>query len=364
MRGALLVPFLTAALGFSSAARADGPGEGREAQAEDLFQRAKAAMARSDYKSACPMLAESYRLVPGGGTLQNLAVCYEEEGKIAFAYNRFNELRASAKKADREDRVKLAEEHIAKLGPRISRLRLVVPEASRTPGLTIKVDGEEYGEASWNAGIALNTGTHVVIASAPGKRPLELRRKLDDEGVTDSLELPKLVDAPRSASQAPPNAQAGASLADLDRVSANRALRTTGFVVGGIGLATAALGGVFGVLTLTTNNAAKSACRDNTGGVLSTKVDPSGKVYDTGAEFDERGVCYGQTPAYRTANDLHDRANTYGTVSTILVPVGLVGLALGSYFVFTSSKDSARSPSTRAFVMPTLGGATLVGEFQ
>ena len=321
-------------------------------------------MARSDYTSACPMLAESYRLVPGGGTLQNLAICYEEEGKVAFAYKSFNELRASAQKAGRDDRVKLAEEHIAKLAPRISRLRILVPETSRAPGLTVTVDGEEYGEASWNVGIALNAGTHVVRASAPGKKAVELRRKLDDEGATESLELPKLLDAPPGTLHPIPGSASGVSLADLDRLSTNRALRTTGFVVGGIGLATAAIGGVFGVLTFTTNSAAKNACRDNTGGTLSTKIDPSGKVYDTGAEFDERGVCYGQTPAYRTANALHDRASNYGTVSSILVPVGLAGLALGSYLIFRSTKDSARAPSTRAFVLPTLGGAALVGEFQ
>jgi hypothetical protein len=60
------------------------------AQAEDLFQRAKTAMERREYRAACPMLAESYRLAPAGGTLQNLAVCYEAEGKVAFAFARFN----------------------------------------------------------------------------------------------------------------------------------------------------------------------------------------------------------------------------------------------------------------------------------
>lgn len=342
---------------------AEGPTAGQDAQAEDLFQRAKAAMARKDYKDACPMLAESYRLAGGGGTLQNLATCYEEEGKVAFAYNRFSELRTMSLKANRQDRVKLADEHIAKLKSRISRLRVRIPDANRVPQMKISVDGDDFGEPSWDAGIVVNTGTHVVRVSAPGKKPVELKKKVEDEGTLEVVEVPKLADEKLAPVVPPPSS--GPTLDDLDRVSARRALRTTGFVVGGIGLATALAGGVFGVLTISTNNAAKSACRDNTGGTLSTKG-----IYDTGAEFDSTGQCFGQTPAWGRANELHGRASTFGTVSTVLVPVGLVGLALGGYFIYSTSSESMDEPKPKpsqrasAKLLPTLGGALLVGEFE
>jgi hypothetical protein len=100
-RHSLVLAAALAVFAVSSEARADGPSAAQDAQAEDLFQRAKALMAQSRYREACPMLAESYKLAGGGGTLQNLAVCHEEEGKVAFAYNRFVELRALSLKANR-----------------------------------------------------------------------------------------------------------------------------------------------------------------------------------------------------------------------------------------------------------------------
>ena len=259
---------------------AEGPSAGQEAQAEDLFQRAKAAMARKEYKEACPMLAESYRLAGGGGTLQNLAICYEEQGKVAFAYNRFNELRALSQKANRPERVKLADEHIAKLKDRISRLRVRVAPANKVTGMKVAVDGDDYGEASWELGIVVNTGTHVVQVSAPGKKTIELKKKVDDEGSLETVEVPTLADAPVTAAPkvAPSN---GATLEELDRLASQRALRTTGFVIGGIGLATAGAGGVFGILAITTNNAAKGVCQDNTSGTVLTNRGP----YDSAAEI-------------------------------------------------------------------------------
>ncbi|HRH00526.1 MAG TPA: hypothetical protein PLR99_29980, partial [Polyangiaceae bacterium] len=156
------------------------PSPAQLAQAEDLFQRAKTAMERREYRAACPMLAESYRLAPAGGTLQNLAVCYEAEGKVAFAFARFNELRSLSQKTNRDDRVRLADEHLAALAPRISRLRVVLP-ASASAGTTVSVDGDPYGAASLRAGIALDVGEHVVRVAAPGKREATLRARIAAE---------------------------------------------------------------------------------------------------------------------------------------------------------------------------------------
>lgn len=345
---------------------ADEPSPAHLAQAEDLFQRAKTAMVRRDFAAACPMFDESYRLAPAGGTLQNLAVCYEEQGKVAFAFARFNELRSLSQKANREDRVRLADEHIAALAPRISRLRVVLPP-SPSPSTTVLVDGDPYGAASRSSGIALNVGEHVVRVSAPGKREATLRVTIAAEGAITTLEVPALADVPGArpgAARPIAGTRDDATLEDLDRVAGARARRTTGLVIGGVGLATLAAGGVFGVLTITTNDAAKNACRDNTGGALSTKTDASGVAYDTGLDFDPRGVCYGQTTPWRTANDLHDRASFFGTLSTVLIPLGLVGLAVGGTLVYSSAKTGARGRAITAVLTPAADGLRLQGEFQ
>ena len=357
----------------SSQARADGPSAAQDAQAEDLFQRAKALMAQSRYKEACPLLAESYRLAGGGGTLQNLAVCHEEEGKVAFAYNRFVELRALSLKANRQDRVKLADEHLAKLKDRLSRLEIHFV-GGKAPGTTVFIDGDAYGETSWEAGILVNTGTRTVRVEAPGKKPLELKKKVEDEGKTERLDVPKLEDLPVTKAP-PPGPAAGPSLEELDRVAGQRALRTTGFVIGGLGIATGIAGGIFGVLAITKNQAAADVCAD-TGDPTKVNAGP----FDDDTKFIRAGGgCFAPkdstNPDLDKANGLRDDARTFANVANVLVPVGVVALGVGAYLVIRGSQTAEapkkperasvpRGAPVRASLTPSFGGLQLQGEFQ
>lgn len=367
---------LSAALATSlvaSVARADGPSAAQDAQAEDLFQRAKALMAQSRYKEACLLFAESYRLAGGGGTLQNLALCHEEEGKVAFAYNRFVELRALSLKGNRPDRVKLADEHIAKLKGRLSRLEIHFV-GGKAPGTTLSIDGDAYGETSWEAGILVNTGTRTVRIEAPGKKPVELKKKIEDEGKTERLDVPKLEDLPVTKAP-PPGPAAGPSLEELDRVAGQRALRTTGFVIGGLGIATGIAGGVFGVLAITKNQAAADVCAD-TGDPAKVNAGP----FDDDNKFIRAGGgCFapkGSTnPDLDKANGLRDDARTFANVANVLVPVGVVALGVGAYLVIRGSQAAEppkkperasvpRGAPVRASVTPSFGGLQIQGEFQ
>lgn len=373
-RFSLVLAASLAVSAVSSQARADGPSAAQDAQAEDLFQRAKALMAQSRYREACPLLAESYRLAGGGGTLQNLAVCHEEEGKVAFAYNRFVELRALSLKANRQDRVKLAEEHLAKLKDRLSRLEIHFV-GGKAPGTTVFIDGDAYGETSWEAGILVNTGTRTVRVEAPGKKPLELKKKIEDEGKTERLDVPKLEDLPVTKAP-PPGPAAGPSLEALDRVAGQRALRTTGFVIGGLGIATGIAGGIFGVLAITKNQAAADVCAD-TGDPAKVNAGP----FDDGKPIRAGGGCFapreGDRPSadLSNSNALRDDARTFANVANVLVPVGVVALGVGAYLVIRGSQTAEppkkperasvpRGAPVRASLTPSFGGLQLQGEFQ
>src|SRR5256885_11898030 len=93
-----------------------------EARADALFREAKALMAEGKVGVACRKLEEAKHLAVGGGTVLALALCHEQEGRGATALVDFREALALAVDAKRGDRVRLAEEHLARLEANVSRL--------------------------------------------------------------------------------------------------------------------------------------------------------------------------------------------------------------------------------------------------
>jgi hypothetical protein len=288
------------------------------ADAEDLFRRAKALMAAKRYGDACPLLKESNRLDPGMGTRLNLALCYEANGQIALAWGEFRAVEQQARAANppKEERIKLARDHADKLEPRVSHLRLRVPDAARAPGLAIKVDGEDKREPTWGS-IAVDTGSRQVEVSATGKKTATLKVRVESEGANVDVIIPALEDLPKT--QPPQAASPSANMDELEEYASNRARRTTGFVVGGIGLATAAAGGVFGVLAMTSGADAKDKC-------------PS--------------PCIRGTDQANASDQATDKALIFANVANVLIPLGVIGAAIGGYLVLSAG------PTEKVAIVP------------
>jgi hypothetical protein len=193
----------------SESAHAQGTDTDRQI-AETLFEQGRALMDAKKYAEACPKLAESQRLDPGGGTLLNLAVCHELEGKTATAQTEFKEALGQAARDGRADREELAREHLTALEKRIIRIQVVVPK----PDVTITLDASKLAPAAWGVAIAVDPGEHRVVAEAPGATRWQSIVDAREEGRTYRVDVPSL-DAQRSAS---PNASDARPHAQVERV--------------------------------------------------------------------------------------------------------------------------------------------------
>jgi hypothetical protein len=249
MRSRIACSVAAAAILAAGTARAD-PTAQQRAVAEALFKEAKALMKRGKIPEACEKLASSYEIDPAGGTLLNLAMCHEIEGKTATAWTEFHEALAMAKKAKRDDRQKAANEHIAALEGRLSRLTLALPAASAAPDLEVRVDGVVIAPAAIGTPIPVNPGDHVVAATAPGKKPWETKISLK-ESQNQALVLPVLESSAPPPPPEPPKAAASWQ-------------KPTGFAALGVGAVLLGVGTYFGVHAMSLGSKVTAECPKST----------------------------------------------------------------------------------------------------
>lgn len=166
-------------------ARADGE---TPQIAQSLFDDARTLLEAGRYAEACRKFADSHRLEPAGGTLLNLALCHELEGKTATAWNEFREALSVAARDQRKDRADLAEEHIAALQPKLTRLTVVVGEDAAAE---LTVDRSPLPPAAWNAAIPVDPGEHRVRRMTGGVVDWETAVVTTEPGHTYVVEVPR-----------------------------------------------------------------------------------------------------------------------------------------------------------------------------
>jgi len=162
--------------------------------AQSLFDEGRKLMAEKKFTEACPRLERSYKLDPAAGTLLNLAVCHESVGKTATAWNEFRDSLATARRENRDDRVKFAQQHIDALKGRLSTL--TVKQAAQEPGLAWKLDNASVGTEALGIALPIDPGTHTVEATAPGKKPWTTTIEIRTDGETKAIEIPALAVLP------------------------------------------------------------------------------------------------------------------------------------------------------------------------
>jgi len=188
-------------------------------------------MAADRYAEACPKLAESQRLDPATGTLLNLAVCHEKQGKTATAWAEYNDVAAASRMQGNAERQRIAAQRISELEPKLCRL-YIVSSSAQNRGLIVRLDGVELGSAALGTAMPVDPGIHDVEVMAQQRKVWAGQVTVSGEGSTGVVVV--AVDEPILPSAAPA-AVDGTARADAGRKRILYVAAATGIAALGVG---------------------------------------------------------------------------------------------------------------------------------
>jgi hypothetical protein len=305
-------------------------------QADKLFREARTLMTQGKYEAACPKLEQSQKLDPAPPTQYQLGICYENTGRPATALAYFTEVADLAQKAGFKDKEKAARDKASALEPKVPRIVIEVPAASRVSGLAILRDGKPVPDNQYNQPILVDPGEYAISATAPGKKPFDTTVSVRGEGVR--VKVPIVLADVEDLSKGPDGPPPPPPPVDKGGLGAQRIAGISLAVVGAGGVA---VGAVFGINAKDTYEKAIK--------------DPS--------------LCPSKKACYPEGKKLVDEAQTAALISTIGFVAGGVVLAAGVVVFATGSKKGSSSGQTGAAMtlVPVVGegfaGASAVGRF-
>jgi hypothetical protein len=318
-------------------ARADG---GNSAVAEVLFEEGRELLEAGRVTEACKRFAESHRLDPATGTLLGLALCHEQEGKLASAWAEFVEVESSAARERQADRETFAHDKAAELRPRLSKLTIsVVPETAELEGLRVTRNGVVVGAGTFNVAAPIDGGEYTIAASAPGKTPWSVVLHVASERASETVQVPTLKDAPAAVAAKPAPTSESSVAATPEEPPSDffdfTGLQWTGVGTAGAGLLALGAGGYFLSSALSNNAESEANCDGN-------NCSPEGAAKRNDALEDG------------------DNATVFGIAGGVLVGAGVALFLVGG-----PEEGSATSPTwtLHAGAAPGAAFATVNGRF-
>jgi hypothetical protein len=288
-------------MAFARLGHADNPSSD-STLAQTLFDEGVKLMDAGRFSEACPKLAESQRLDPGGGTLVNLGYCRQNEGKLASAWAAYNEALSQAIKDNRKDRENTARIHVDELEGKFARLAIDVSEqARRTPQIEIRIDGGAVRQAAWGVLSPIDRGEHGIVVTAPGKREYHTQVTIKDDGAVSRVAIPALEDAPVVVD--------GHERSGSERRGGVPAV--VGWVTGAVGVAVLGVGVTTGIMAIDVHNQSSALC-----------TFPGGQCTQKGF-------------------DLNEQSQTLAWLSDFGIGIGVAAIATGIVIIVTSPKSTA-----------------------
>ena len=277
----LVIAFHALPVQAQTAEPASVPRDNR-ARAQQLFDSALTDAEAGNFASACPKFLASQDADPKTSTLMNLANCYQHNAQSASAWGAFREAEIMARKAGRPELENAARARATALEPKLLRLNIVVPEASRLAGLVVTRDGALIPAGEWGVAIPVDPGEHVLTASADGHKSWAEHVAIEAESKT--ITVPALEPAPVEPAPPPP-------VGDSPLPPPPKGLttfQTVGIAGGAVGVAAMIGGGVLALVAKGSYDDAKSLCR--AGGTVGC---PAGAVSDADSAYTKAAVATG-----------------------------------------------------------------------
>ncbi len=233
--------------------------------AETLFSAGRALMQEGRVPEACRKFEASQAVAPALGTLLNLALCHEKEGRLATAWVEFKQAFVLALEKRDADREEFAREHVRQLEPLLPMLS-VTPQR-RTDCLRIHRGNVEIPGASWSTKLPVDPGVHRLRASCGDRVVWEKDVSLEPRQL--AVVVVPVQEPPSPATSAgvadPTVAVADPTVADptvavADRDGVVGPLRTSAWVAGALGVGLTCLGGYYGVQALRKQDESEDLC--------------------------------------------------------------------------------------------------------
>jgi hypothetical protein len=306
----------------------------RKAAAEALFQEGRVLLEAGQLAQACPKFIEAMKLDPTGGTMLNLALCHERQGKIASAWAEYREGARLVGAAGQSQRAAEAHERALALEARVSKLTIHVQRS--VPGQIITRDGIAFGEGAFGVAVAVDPGEHVIEARAEGYEVWRGTVDVADHGAREVVVVPALVKEgapPIIVTRQPSRRQADRPSPAADGPALTKVL---GVALLGGGVASIGVGALLGVVAANDVREAES----------SEKL----------CGFDKQCTPEGQ--------DRIDGAQAKADASTVTITLGAVLAAAGVVLVLLPSGSDG---GVEAALAPELGpgrlGIGITGSF-
>lgn len=215
-----------------------------KSKGDETFEKGRAALASGDYAGACAFFEESVRLDAAPGTVLNQGICSEKQGKYieAVAFYRNAALAFGKNASARSDAEKRADEAERKVALVIVRRSPNLPADAR-----ISINGRQLKAEELEQPMRIDPG------------PVEL--SVDADGFERNVTPVRAESGMQSEAIAVQGARLSTKTVIKTEVRGGVSpLRTVGFVVGGVGVASLIVGGVTGALAMGQAGIYRDAC--------------------------------------------------------------------------------------------------------